>query len=179
MGPHASSTATAPGLHTSVNLVVLGIAAFGLGLAGVVARSFPFGWSGVVVSAVFVVLGGAAATPLLRSGPRWWCSGYTVVALVFAVAAPWMIISAQVAGPLTLLGVGFFLLGWIERSSAVRHAGLAAIVVGAVFSSELGREVLPLADTSTYGLVPAVATAVFGACAGLWGVGRGTFARPR
>ncbi|MFZ2528064.1 MAG: hypothetical protein WAX14_10480 [Rhodococcus sp. (in: high G+C Gram-positive bacteria)] len=49
------AAAAAARLHSVLNLAVLGLAAFGLGVAGLVARSFPASWSGVAVSVVFVV----------------------------------------------------------------------------------------------------------------------------
>ncbi|WP_064257578.1 hypothetical protein [Rhodococcus sp. HS-D2] len=167
----STGTAAAATLQVALNLTVLGSAAFGLGVAGLAARSFPVLWSGFAVPAVFVVLAAIAATPWFDPPPGRWRTGYTPVAAICVVATPWMPAAVQVAGALTLLGVGFAIIGSSEHLPAVRNAGLSAIVIGALSSSDLARGWLPLAETGTYHLVPALATALAGVCAAAVGVG--------
>lgn len=169
--PAVAVAVAAATLQVALNLMVLGSATFGLGVAGLAARSFPVLWSGVAVPAVFVVLAALAATPWFDPPPGRWRTGYTAVAVLFAVTTPWMPAAVQVAGALTVLGVGFVIIGSIEHLPAVRNAGLSAIVIGALTSSELGRGWLPLAETGTYHLVPALVTAIVGVCAAAVGVG--------
>ncbi|MCR8695268.1 hypothetical protein NWP13_22295 [Rhodococcus pyridinivorans] len=164
------AAAAAARLHSVLHLAVLGLAAFGLGVAGLVARSFPASWSGVAVSVVFVVLGVVAALPVFGPPLGRWRSGYTAVAAVFAVATPWMAAAVQFAGVLALLGVGVVVIGLCEHLPVVRYAGLAAFVVGVVTSSDFARGWLPLAETGTYDLVPALVTAIVGVGAAVVGV---------
>lgn len=166
-----AAAAAATALQVALNLAVLGVAAFGLGVAGLAARSFPVVWSGVAVPAVFVVLAAIAATPWFDPPPGRWRTGYTAVAALCVVATPWMPAAVQVAGVLTVLGVGFAIIGSSAHLPAVRNAGLSAIVIGALSSSDLGCGWLPLAETGTYHLVPALATALVGVCAAAVGVG--------
>ena len=167
----STGAAAATALQVALNLVVLGVAAFGLGVAGLAARSFPALWSGVAVPAVFVVLAALAATPWFDPPAGRWRTGYTAVAALCVVATPWMPAAVQVAGALTVLGVGFAIIGSSEHLPVVRDAGLSAIVIGALSSSDLGRGWLSLAETGTYHLVPAVATAIVGVWAAAVGVG--------
>ncbi|AOD23257.1 MULTISPECIES: hypothetical protein [unclassified Rhodococcus (in: high G+C Gram-positive bacteria)] len=166
-----AAAAAATTLQAALNLALLGVAAFGLGVAGLAARSFPVPWSGFAVPAVFVVLAVIAATPWFDPPPGRWRTGYTAVAAICVVATPWMPAAVQVAGALTVLGVGFAIIGLSEHLPAVRNAGLSAIVIGALSSSDLGRGWLPLAETGTYHLVPALVTALVGVCAAAVGVG--------
>lgn len=167
----AAAAAAATTLQVALNLMVLGVAAFGLGVAGLAARSFPVVWSGVAVAAVFVVLAAIAVTPWFAPPLGRWRTGYTAVAALCVVATPWMSAAVQVAGALTVLGVGFAIIGSSEHLPVVRNAGLSAVVVGALTSSDRGRGWLPLAETGTYDLVPALVTAIVGVGAAAVGVG--------
>ena len=167
----STGAAAATRLQAALNLTVLGVAASGLGVAGLATRSFPAVWSGIAVPAVFVVLAAIAATPRFDPPPGRWRTGYTAVAALRVVTAPWMPAAVQVAGVLSLLGVGFAIIGSIEHLPAVRNAGLSAMVIGALSSSDLGRGWLPLAETGTYHLVPALVTTIVGVWATAVGVG--------
>ncbi|MEU5844498.1 hypothetical protein [Rhodococcus sp. NPDC047139] len=81
-----------------------------------------------------------------------------------------MAAAVQFAGVLALLGVGFVVAGLCEHLPVVRYAGLAAFVVGVVTSSDFARGWLPLAETGTYDLVPALVTAMVGVGAAVVGV---------
>ncbi|SDD25285.1 hypothetical protein [Rhodococcus tukisamuensis] len=146
----------------STNLLMLGLGATAIGVS-ILADQWPVGWIQILaVPAVFLILWGIVYVRAQAMGVRRRGVGYHLIALIAVLSIFFGLLPlVYIVGALSLLGVGFFVIGWRERCWPVWATALAAIVVGLVTVSEPARQLL-WTERSVMSYVSAgVATLVF------------------
>ncbi|MDH6284084.1 hypothetical protein [Prescottella agglutinans] len=149
----------------STNLIALGFGAFALGVFQMVVGRYGTAYMllGVFVPLTFCVLWLVKSTGGKRNVPQGSRRvGYGLLALVSLAAAPFgLLVAASTVGSLTLLGLGFLIIGWRTRSSRVwMIAGFGALL-GVLTDSTRGR--VALTDLGTSDAMPGMLTAAYGA----------------
>lgn len=134
----------------STSLLMLGLGATAIGVS-ILADQGPGGWIQILaVPAVFLILWGMVHHRAQAMGVRKRGVGYYPIALIAVLSIFFGLLPLVYnVGALSLLGVGFFVIGWRERCWPVWATALAAIVVGLVTVSELARQLLWTEGTLT------------------------------
>lgn len=146
----------------STNLLMMGLGATVIG-ASILANEGPGRWLQVLaVPAVFLILWGVVYRRAQTMGVRKRGVGYYPIALIAVLSLLFGLLPlAYNVGALSLIGVGFFIIGWRERCWPVWATALAAIVVGLMTVSEPARRMLGIEETSTTYVASGVATLIF------------------
>lgn len=149
----------------STNLLVLGATASALGLGWMFGRG-----DTTTLPLLLLIPAALAVTAVVmtrrsnRLGIRIRGVGYLPVALVSVLAAPWVLMAANVIGAMTVLSAAFVYFGWKERCRPVWATAAAGVLLGFVTTAEPVGAFVPRVAHS--GSVSAgVATAVFGVIA--------------
>lgn len=146
----------------STNLLMLGLGATAIGIS-ILADQWPGGLIQVfAVPAVFLILWGVVYLRAQAMGVRKRGVGYHLIALIAVLSIFFgLLLLVYNVGALSLLGVGFFVIGWRERCWPVWATALVAIVVGLVTVSEPARQLLWTEATLTSYVWAGIATLVF------------------
>lgn len=145
----------------STNLLMMGLGATAIGVS-ILADKGPSGWIQILaVPAVFLILWGVVYLRAQAAGVRKRGVGYYPIALVAVLSIFFGLLPLVYnVGALSLLGVGFFVIGWRERCRPVWTTALAAIAVGLTTVSEPVRRLLGIEATLTSYVWAGIATLV-------------------
>lgn len=148
---------------SSTNLFAYGSGSLLIGLVRMFGESASQnGFIALVVPLTFGGLWAATAMRSARLGVRGYRIGYGVLFLLsLAAVVSGLLVASSNFGALTLLSVGFFSLGWRERSQLVWVMSAFGFVLGLVTSAAAVRQMVGIAETTRSMQVSAYITTAF------------------
>ncbi|MDV6278094.1 hypothetical protein R3Q06_31960 [Rhodococcus erythropolis] len=149
----------------STNLLVFGAGILAVGVGGILddATAPQSGDSALVVPLALCLVWVVTSIRAHRSGVHGYRVGYAAVAGVSVVSLLFGLVPfSAVVGSVTLLGVGFLILGWRERSRPVWITAAVGIVIGSLTAGQSLRQAMGIADDSASNMLSTFFTAAFG-----------------
>ncbi|MFD7044001.1 hypothetical protein [Rhodococcus jostii] len=116
----------------------------------------------LVVPSTFCTLWAVTSIRAHRLGVRGYRVGYAAVAVVSVLSILFGLLPfSATMGAVTLLGAGFLILGWRERSQPVWITAIVGIVVGSATSGQPVRQILGVTVNPVSSLISVLVTAGF------------------